>query len=139
MLRGLCNCSYAEGLSFGSLWDTAAFFGRQIFKGQFGLSDLLPAPGAGPSTLFMADGSGRVEVVASAGAASARTVVDFAGDATSTMLAEAGLCLALAACHEEAGSRGGVTTPAAGTGVGLIRRLEKARHGRFMSFSTTHV
>ena len=68
--------------------------------------------------------------------------MEYAGDpgynATSKMLAEAGLCLADPNCHGSApgGPGGGVTTPAVAMGMGLVRRLQEAEGGRFMQFRT---
>ena len=65
--------------------------------------------------------------------------VSFAGDpgynATSKMLAEAALCLAVDECNGPAGPVGGVLTSASAMGHGLIQRLNQAENGNFASFT----
>lgn len=163
-LLGHRNCSYAEGISFGALLDAAIFMASHVLSNDMPLSALLPHRGVGPSAGVMRDGCGRIKVVASApvtypvgeeknergfsrsgsgGLFSVTTRVAYAGDpgynATSKILAEAGLCLADPDCHGEApgGPGGGVTTPAVAMGLGLVRRLTSAEVVEFSLVSAT--
>jgi len=161
-LKGLRNVSYAEGVSVGALVDWFLWIGKRVLTGEFPLGDFLPKPGDGPSPVVMRDGSARAEFVAKSPPSSTstsrfvRTEVTFVGDpgynATSRMLAEAGLCLATPSCHlsnpnhtppsnplaqkdgDDDSSSGGVLTPASAMGMGLVRRLQAADNGKFMQF-----
>jgi short subunit dehydrogenase-like uncharacterized protein len=172
---GLRNVSYAEGLSLGAMADMTWWITLKVLRGEFPLSALAPKPGDGPSPVATREGSGRVEFVVKAATPKApsptsptgdaffvRTEVAYVGDpgynATSRMLAEAGLCLATPSCHladpqgttaakqsspsvlqkfvrsVERSHEGGVLTTATAMGMGLVRRLEAADGGRFMTF-----
>jgi len=99
-----------------------------------------PGSGEGPPSWLLRDGSFEVEVTATAGAQSALTRIAGQGDpgygATSKMLAELGLCLALDD-HSESSHRAGVLTPSTGLGHTLASRLAQAEGGQFMEFDTT--
>ena len=58
--------------------------------------------------------------------------------ATSKILAELGLCLALDD-HSKSLHRAGVLTPSTGLGNALILRLSQAQGGKFMQFDTVMV
>lgn len=173
-LRGMRNVTYAEGLSVGALGDMVWWLATKVLKGEFPLQALYPAPGDGPSPEAMRDGSGRVEFVVKSslsppqpplsssslpssspetksnkGPFYVRTEVSYVGDpgynATSKMLAEAGLCLATPSCHlpdpmstqqqqQQHELSGGIMTASAAMGMGYVRRLEAAENGRFMKF-----
>jgi len=145
-LRGLRNVTYAEGISLAALADALLFMGAKVLRGDMPVRDLVPTAGRGPSPAVLRDGRGAVRFVASTGRprrVGVMTEVSYAGDpgynATAKMLAEAGTCLALPACHASAEARtvagGGVTTASAAMGFGLLRRLERADGGRFMRFA----
>ena len=142
-LRGHRNATYAEGISIGALADWFAFMVAKVLSGEMPVVDLVPKQGRGPSPAVMRDGRGAVDfVVRGASGRAVRTSVAYLGDpgynATAKMLAEAGRCLALEACHQAPQALtvpgGGVTTASAAMGMGLIRRLKNADGGRFMRF-----
>jgi short subunit dehydrogenase-like uncharacterized protein len=130
---------YSEAMSFGSTpagpllaaGTAAGVVGLTAGLG-FGptravLDRVLPAPGQGPSKLVRDRGSFRLEITASTtSGARYRTTVAASGDpgyaATSVMLGESGLCLAL----DELRSGGGVLTPAVAMGTALADRLRSA-------------
>jgi len=91
------------------------------------LDRVLPAPGQGPSKVVRDRGSFRLEITATTTTgARYRTTVAAKGDpgyaATSVMLGESGLCLAL----DPVTSGGGVLTPAVAMGAALADRLRAA-------------
>ena len=98
-----------------------------------------PTSGEGPPSWLLRDGGFEIEVTAKARAKTVRTRISGQGDpgygATSKMLAELGLCLALDD-HSEALHRAGVLTPSTGLGHALILRLTQAQGGKFMQFDT---
>ncbi len=99
-----------------------------------------PGSGEGPPSWLLRDGSFEVEVTATADAQSALTRIAGQGDpgygATSKMLAELGLCLALDD-HSGSSHKAGVLTPSTGLGHTLVSRLAQAHDGQFMEFETT--
>jgi short subunit dehydrogenase-like uncharacterized protein len=142
-LSGIRNVSYSEGASLSSLADMFVFMFGQVISGQMPLKDLLPSPGNGPSPSIMREGKATIEFVASNfnKDKKVKTRVKFMGDpgynATSKMLAETGVCLSSPSCYADAAYKGGgVVTPGAALGVGLIRRLQAAEGGKFFSFET---
>ena len=98
-----------------------------------------PTSGEGPPSWLLRDGGFEIEVTAKARAKTVRTRISGQGDpgygATSKMLAELGLCLALDD-HSKALHRAGVLTPSTGLGHALILRLTQAQGGKFMQFDT---
>ena len=98
-----------------------------------------PTSGEGPPSWLLRDGGFEIEVTAKARAKTVRTRISGQGDpgygATSKMLAELGLCLALDD-HSESLHRAGVLTPSTGLGHALILRLTQAQSGKFMQFDT---
>ncbi len=91
------------------------------------LDRLLPEPGEGPSASTRDNGHFRMEITATTTTgARYRTTVAAHGDpgyaATSVMLGESGLCLAL----DPHFSGGGVLTPATSMGAALVDRLQTA-------------
>jgi short subunit dehydrogenase-like uncharacterized protein len=95
------------------------------------LSQLLPAPGHGPGQKTRRTGYFRIQIHTrtSAGAHYLGTI-EAQGDpgyaATSVMLGETGLCLALD--QDQLPDRAGVLTPATATGAALAARLRSAGH-----------
>ena len=134
------NISYSECASVGmwlrvtGMWASRGFgyfLGEPIkFK---------PASGEGPPSWLLRDGGFEIEVTAKASAKTSRTRISGQGDpgygATSKMLAELGLCLALDD-HSESLHRAGVLTPSTGLGHALVLRLTQAQGGKFMQFDT---
>jgi short subunit dehydrogenase-like uncharacterized protein len=99
-----------------------------------------PASGQGPPPWLLRDGGFEIDVTATTDAETARTRISGRGDpgygATSKMLAELGLCLALDD-HQGSSHSAGVLTPATGLGHALVSRLSQAQAGQFMAFETT--
>ena len=93
----------------------------------------------GPPPWLLRDGGFEIEVSASTKTKVARTRISGKGDpgygATSKMLAELGLCLALDD-HSKSSHRAGILTPSTGLGNALVLRLSKALGGKFMQFDT---
>eukprot|EP00615_Pteridomonas_danica_P004518 CAMPEP_0114364240 /NCGR_PEP_ID=MMETSP0101-20121206/27309_1 /TAXON_ID=38822 ORGANISM="Pteridomonas danica, Strain PT" /NCGR_SAMPLE_ID=MMETSP0101 /ASSEMBLY_ACC=CAM_ASM_000211 /LENGTH=456 /DNA_ID=CAMNT_0001511565 /DNA_START=11 /DNA_END=1381 /DNA_ORIENTATION=+ len=142
-LSGVRNVSYSEGLSLTAVADMTIFMLSQILMGKMPLADIFPSPGSGPSPSIMKEGKATIDFVAKnhGGDKKIKTRVKFIGDmgynATSKMIAETGLCLASAICSTSGNYQGGgVITPGAAIGDGLIRRLEAADNGKFFSFTT---
>ena len=98
-----------------------------------------PVSGEGPPPWLLRSGSFEIEVTARADIKIARSRISGKGDpgygATSKMLAELGLCLALDD-HSESSHRAGVLTPSTGLGHVLVTRLTQAEGGKFMHFDT---
>jgi short subunit dehydrogenase-like uncharacterized protein len=98
-----------------------------------------PSSGEGPPSWLLRDGSFEIEVTARDDMKIARSRISGKGDpgygATSKMLAELGLCLALDD-HSESSHRAGVLTPSTGLGHTLVSRLSQAQGGNFMRFDT---
>ena len=98
-----------------------------------------PSSGEGPPSWLLRDGSFEIEVTARADMKVARSRISGKGDpgygATSKMLAELGLCLALDD-HSESSHQAGLLTPSTGLGHALVSRLSLAHGGNFMRFDT---
>lgn len=134
------HTSYSECAAFGmwlrmiGMWASRGFgyfLGEPIkFK---------PKSGEGPPSWLLRDGSFEIEVTARADMKVARSRIVGKGDpgygATSKMLAELGLCLALDD-HSESSHQAGVLTPSTGLGHTLVSRLSEAHGGKFMRFDT---
>ena len=101
-----------------------------------------PKSGEGPPSWLLRDGGFEIEVTAKANTRSARIRISGKGDpgygATSKMLAELGLCLALDD-HSVSSHRAGVLTPSTGLGNPLVLRLNQAQGGKFMEFETEQI
>jgi short subunit dehydrogenase-like uncharacterized protein len=116
----------AAGLS-AATWAFTAGLGHSASRGL--LDRVLPAPGEGPSERLRRNGFFRIEIHARI-SSGARYVCRVAaqGDpgyaATSVMLGESALCLALD--REALPARGGVLTPATAMGPVLVDRLRAA-------------
>ena len=99
-----------------------------------------PTSGEGPPSWLLRDGGFEIEVPAPANAKVAQAQITGQGDpgyeATSKMLAELGLCLAI---DDLTGSshHAGVLTPSTGLGHALVTRLALAQDGKLMQFDTT--
>jgi short subunit dehydrogenase-like uncharacterized protein len=138
-LSGRLPCSYAEGISLGAslkagwLWLSRGF---GYFVGA--PIPLSPKSGEGPPEWLRRAGKFRVvlEATSATGEHTATVAVQGRGDpgylATSKMLGEAGLCLALD--RDELPAGGGVLTPALALGSVLRRRLAAVEGGEFMQF-----
>jgi len=138
-LSGRLPCSYAEGMSVGAgmkagwLWLSRGF---GYFVGA--PIPLSPKPGQGPPEWLRRAGNFRVMLKATSATGEHAAMVDLRGRgdpgylATSKILGEVGLCLALD--HEETPPGGGVLTPALALGSVLHERLEAAEGGEFMQF-----
>ena len=132
--------SYSECASIG-LWIRLAGMWLSRGLGYF-LGEpikIKPSSGEGPPPWLIRDGGFEIEVSASTKTKVARTRISGKGDpgygATSKMLAELGLCLALDD-HSKSSNRAGVLTPSTGLGNALVLRLSQARGGKFMQFDT---
>lgn len=100
----------------------------------------IPKSGEGPPKWMLNQGQFKVEVYAKQGSKQlSKVTVSGKGDpgygATSKMLAEVALCLALD--KQGKPSAAGVLTPATALGDALIKRLGDADGGRFMRFETS--
>jgi short subunit dehydrogenase-like uncharacterized protein len=95
--------------------------------------------GEGPPSWLLRDGGFEIEVSAIANGKVVHTRISGQGDpgygATSKMLAELGLCLALDD-HSGSSHPAGVLTPSTGLGHALVFRLTQAQGGKFMQFDT---
>ena len=134
------NTSYSECASIG-MW--IRLIGMWVSRG-FGYFlgepiKIKPTSGEGPPSWLLRDGCFEIEVTARTNAKVARTRISGQGDpgygATSKMLAELGLCLALDD-HSKSPHRAGVLTPSTGLGHALVLRLSQAQGGNFMQFDT---
>jgi short subunit dehydrogenase-like uncharacterized protein len=142
-LSGIRNVSYSEGLSLSGVLDMSIFIIAQVITGKMPFVDLFPAPGSGPSPSIMKEGKATIDFVTKNfdGSKKIKTRIQFVGDmgynATSKMIAETGICLSSDICSKAGAYQGGgVITPGAALGQGLIKRLEAAEQGKFMSFKT---
>jgi short subunit dehydrogenase-like uncharacterized protein len=138
-LNGHLPCSYEEGISAGA-WLKAGWLWMSRGFGYFVGAPIpfRPKPGEGPPPWLQRAGKFRVLIHATSetGAESVTVEVNGRGDpgylATSKMLAEVGLSLALD--RENLPPPGGVLTPATALGAPLRRRLSAAEDGSFMQF-----
>ena len=134
------NTSYSECASIG-MWIRLACMWVSRGFGYF-LGEPIkfkPISGEGPPSWLLRDGGFEIEVTARTNKKIARIRISGQGDpgygATSKMLAELGLCLALDD-HSKSSHRAGVLTPSTGLGHTLVLRLSKALGGNFMQFDT---
>ena len=134
------NSSYSECASIG-MWVRLACMWLSRGFGYF-LGEPIkfkPISGEGPPSWLLRDGGFEVEVTARTNKKFVRTRISGQGDpgygATSKMLAELGLCLALDD-HSKSSHRAGVLTPSTGLGHALVFRLSQARGGNFIQFDT---
>lgn len=135
--------SYQEFMRFGrgpvaasasAVVSAGSFFTPLALKSGAVLSlvnKLVPPPGSGPSEKSMNNGSFRCQWVGkSASGHVVRGLVADKGDpgnrATTKMVCEAALALALQVKDLPGGSMGGILTPASGLGQVLVDRLRKA-------------
>ena len=135
------NTSYSECTTISmwirllAMWVSRGF---GYFKGE--PIKLKPASGEGPPSWLLRDGGFEIEVTARIKGKIAETRISGQGDpgygATSKMLAELGVCLALDD-HSSSSHKAGVLTPSTGLGHTLILRLSKAQGGNFMHFNKT--
>jgi short subunit dehydrogenase-like uncharacterized protein len=138
-LNGHLPCSYKEGISLGAWLKPGWLFISRGFGYFVGAPvRLRPKPGEGPPAWLQRAGKFRVLIRASSetGAESVTVEVKGRGDpgygATSRMLAEVGLCLALD--REKLPAQSGVLTPATALGAPLRERLGSVEGGEFMQF-----
>ena len=127
--RGPVAAVAATTLSVGSVASQAALRLRPV---RWLAQRLAPAPGAGPSEARMVSGSFRARWIGeSASGHQVRGVIADQGDpgnrATTKMLCESALCLALQRDELPGGPKhGGLLTPASGLGDVLVQRLRAA-------------
>lgn len=138
-LSGRLPCSYEEGISVGALLKASWLWISRGFGYFVGAPiPLSPKPGQGPPEWLRRAGKFRVVLKATSATGEHATMVEVEGRgdpgylATSKMLGEVGLCLALDRDDLPAG--GGVLTPALALGSVLRRRLAVAEGGEFMHF-----
>ena len=134
------NTSYSECASIGMwirllvMWVSRGF---GYFKGES--IKFKPTSGEGPPSWLLRDGGFEIKITARTKEKLASTTISGQGDpgygATSKMLAELGLCLALDD-HSKSSHRSGVLTPSTGLGNTIVLRLTQARGGNFMQFNT---
>ncbi len=134
------NTSYSECASIGmwirllAMWVSRGF---GYFKGE--PIKFRPTTGEGPPSWLIRDGGFEIKITARTNGKLACTRISGKGDpgygATSKMLAELGLCLALDD-HIKSSHKAGVLTPSTGLGHALVFRLSQARGGNFMQFKT---
>tara|TARA_B100001175_G_scaffold317692_1_gene335783 strand:- start:2020 stop:3237 length:1218 start_codon:yes stop_codon:yes gene_type:complete len=132
------NTSYSECASIGMwfrlliMWISRGF---GYFKGE--PIKFKPTSGEGPPSWLLRDGGFDIKITARTKGKLASTTISGQGDpgygATSKMLAELGLCLALDD-HSNSSHQSGVLTPSTGLGNALVLRLTQARGGNFMQF-----
>jgi len=134
------NTSYSECASIG-MWIRLACMWVSRGFGYF-LGEPIkfkPISGEGPPSWLLRDGGFEIEVTARTNKKIARIRISGQGDpgygATSKMLAELGLCLALDD-HSKSSHRAGVLTPSTGLGHTLVLRLSQALDGNFMQLDT---
>lgn len=134
------NTSYSECASIG-MWIYLLVMllsrGFGYFKGE--PIKFKPTSGDGPPSWLLRDGGFEIKITAKTSTELSSTKISGEGDpgygATSKMLAELGLCLALDD-HSMSSHRSGVLTPSTGLGKALVMRLKQARGGNFMQFKT---
>ena len=138
-LSGRLPCSYEEGISVGALLRASWLWLSRGFGYFVGAPiPLFPESGEGPPEWLRRAGKFRVVLKARSATGELATTVEVKGRgdpgylATSKMLGEAGLCLALD--RDELPAGGGVLTPALALGAALRRRLAAAEDGEFMRF-----
>lgn len=134
------NTSYSECASIGMwiclliMWISRGF---GYFKGE--PIKFKPTSGEGPPSWLIRDGGFEIKITAKTKGEIASTKISGKGDpgygATSKMLAELGLCLAMDD-HSKSSHRSGVLTPSTGLGNVLVLRLKKAGGRNFMHFKT---
>ena len=134
------NTSYSECASIGMwihllvMWISRGF---GYFKGE--PIKFKPNSGEGPPFWLLRDGGFKIKITAKTNGKLTSTTISGQGDpgygATSKMLAELGLCLALDD-HSKSSHRSGVLTPSTGLGHALVLRLSQALGGNFMQFKT---
>ena len=134
------NASYSECAAAGMWMRVTGMWASRGFGYFLGEPiNFKPTSGEGPPSWLLRDGGFEIEVTATANAKVARTRITGQGDpgygATSKMLAELGLCLALDD-HSGSSHRAGVLTPSTGLGNALVLRLTQAQGGKFMEFDT---
>ena len=134
------NISYSECASIGmwiSLFVMWIRSGFGYFKGE--PIKFKPNSGEGPPYWLLRDGSFKVKITARSNGELASTSISGQGDpgygATSKILAELGLCLALDD-HSQSSKRSGVLTPSTGLGHVLVMRLKQAQEGKLIQFKT---
>ena len=144
-LQGVAaETSYSECCTL-SMWGRALCVWASRGFGYFVCDPIKfkPKSGEGPPDWLLKCGAFTVNVTAceQATGSTSTVVVRGAGDpgygATSKMLAETGLCLALddLSTGPAEGKAGGVLTPSTALGELLVARLEQAVGGTFMSFA----
>jgi short subunit dehydrogenase-like uncharacterized protein len=131
--------SYKECASIG-MWIHLIFVWISSGFGYF-LGEpikMKPKSGEGPPKWLLKSGSFKIEITAKTKSKKIRTKISGKGDpgygATSKMLAELGLCLALDD-HSNSSNKAGILTPSTGLGDALIYRLSNAQKGKFMHFN----
>lgn len=134
------NTSYSECAAAGmwlrviGMWASRGF---GYFQGE--PIKFKPTSGEGPPSWLLRDGSFAIEVTAIGSGQVARIRISGQGDpgygATSKMLAELGLCLALDD-HSGSSHQAGVLTPSTGLGHAMVLRLAQTEGGKFMQFDT---
>ena len=138
-LSGRLPCTYEEGITVGAWLKTGWLWMSRGFGYFVGAPiPLSPKPGQGPPAWLRRAGKFRVVVKATSSTDDRSVTVEVQGRgdpgylATSKMLGEVGLCLALDG--DELPEGGGVLTPALALGAVLRRRLSAAEGGEFMQF-----
>ena len=134
------NISYSECAAAGMWLRVTVMWASRGFGYFLGEPiKFKPTSGEGPPSWLLRDGGFEIEVAAIANGKVAHTRISGQGDpgygATSKMLAELGLCLALDD-HSGSSHRAGVLTPSTGLGHALVFRLTQAQGGKFMQFDT---
>lgn len=138
-LNGHLPCSYEEGMSLGALLKPGWLFMSRGFGYFVGAPvRFRPKPGEGPPEWLRRAGKFRVLIRARSESGAESVVVEVKGrgdpgyGATSKMIAETGLCLALD--RDKLLMQAGVLTPATALGAPLRERLSGAVGGQFMQF-----
>ena len=134
------NISYSECASIGMwihlliMWISSGF---GYFRGE--PIKFKPTSGEGPPSWLLREGSFNVKITARSNGEFASTTISGQGDpgygATSKILAELGLCLAMDD-HSKSSHQSGVLTPSTGLGHVLVMRLKQAQDGNLMQFKT---
>ena len=136
------SMSYSECASI-SMWLRLAGMWASRGLGYFvgAPIKLSPKSGEGPPAWLLRAGGFEIEVTATSTAKRKKTRARISGrgdpgyGATSKMLAELGLCLALDD-HSGASHKAGILTPSTGLGQAFVERLAQAKDGKFMRFKT---